>query len=107
MSTLLGNRLKKIRIYSSRLRKYLNIYIILSSVYFLIKSVQAIYALHGLGLSILATILFPLTVFFYPLSLVFSADYTALFDRQISFYFLPILLRSITRAKRGRTRWSN
>ena len=107
MSIFIGNRLKRIRIYSNRLRKYLNIYIILSSVYFLIKSIQAIYTLHGVALSILAAIIFPLTIFFYPLSLVFSADYTTLFGYQIFFYFLPILVRLITRANKGGAKWSS
>ena len=94
--------LLRIRIYSDKLSKYLNYYIVISSLYFLIKSVQVIYVLNGLSLSILAAIAFPITILFYPLSLIFTSDYSAFFNHQILFYFVPIIFRLIVRNSKRR-----
>ena len=89
--------LLKLRIRSDRLSRYLTIYIIISSLFFLYKSLILIYALNGFLVSLLALLIFPLTLIFYPLLLLLTDDYSIFFSNQLIYFFLPLLLRSITR----------
>ena len=92
----------KIRIRSNFLSKYLTIYLLGASFFFIYKSLILIYALNGLMFSIVGALIFPLTLLFYPTILIFSENYLSLFYYQFIFFFVPLIIRLITRTSKRR-----
>ncbi|MBT3475819.1 hypothetical protein HN460_02630 [bacterium] len=89
--------LVKLRIRSNKISKYLTIYLILSSLFFLYKSILLIYILNGFLASFFALLIFPLTLIFYPLFLLLTDDYSIFFLNQLIYFFLPLALRILTK----------
>jgi len=80
--------------------KYFDIYIAITLLFFLYKSLVVIYLLEDKLFLIASIVVFPITAVFYPLFLVFSYKYSTLFYYQVIFCFFPIIFRILYRSKK-------